>query len=76
MRLRMSHIASGLAAAVLLVIVFMAAGVIVVAALAATIAAGLIALIAYRVARNALSRAGQERRIAQDTQPAVPPPAA
>ncbi len=76
MRPRMSHIASGLAAAVLLLIVFMAAGVVVVAALAAAIAAGLISLIAYRVARGALARAGQERRIAQDTQPAVPPPAA
>lgn len=76
MRLRMIHIASGLAAAVLLVIVFMAAGIMVVSALAAAIAAGLIAWIAYRVARNALSRSAQERRVPQETHSAVPPPAA
>ncbi len=76
MRLRMIHIASGLAAAVLLVIVFMAAGIMVVSALAAAIAAGLIAWIAYRVARNALSRSAQERRVPHERQSAVPPPAA
>lgn len=76
MRLRMSHIASALAAAVLLVIVFMAAGVIVVSALAAAIAAGLVALITYRVARRALSRSDQAPELASDPRSAAPPPTA
>ena len=75
MRLRMIHIASGLAAAVLMVIAFMAAGIMLVSALAAAIAAGLVAWIAYRVARNALSRSARQRRVAQDSPSVVPPPA-
>ena len=70
----MIHIASALAAAVLMVIAFMAAGIMLVSALAAAIAAGLVAWISYRVARNALSRSAERRRVAQH-QAAVPPPA-
>jgi hypothetical protein len=64
-----------LAAAVLLVIVFMSAGIIVMSALAAAIAAGLFAWIACRVARKALSRTAQERRSPADSRSIVPPPA-
>ena len=75
MRFRMTHIASALAAAVVLVIVFMAAGILVVSALTAAIAAGLFAWIAYRVARSALSRTAQERRSPATARSVVPPPA-
>jgi uncharacterized membrane protein len=72
----MIHIASALAAAVLLVIVFMAAGILVVAGLVAMAAAGLVSWIAYRVARNALTRSARERRLGQESQTAASPPAA
>lgn len=65
MRLKMIHIAAALATAVLLVIVFMATGILVVASMVAVLAAGLVAWIAYRVARNTLVRANQQRAVSQ-----------
>ena len=56
MRLRLVHISAALAAAVLLMIAFMAAGFALVSLTAAVLAAALVGWIAYRVARNALLR--------------------
>lgn len=56
MRLRLVHISAALAAALLLMIAFMAAGIALVSLIAAVLAAGLVGWIAYRVAKNALTR--------------------
>lgn len=71
MRLRMIHISAALAAAVLLMIAFMAAGVALVSLVAAVLAAALVGWIAYRVARNALSRRRTEPAVSHGRQSSV-----
>ncbi|WP_269515851.1 hypothetical protein [Brevundimonas subvibrioides] len=75
MRLRMIHICAALAAAVALFLAFIAMGIAVMSGLAALLAAGLVAWIAYRVARNALTRDRAGRVAAESPPRAVPPPA-
>ncbi|KPF82161.1 hypothetical protein IP78_04340 [Brevundimonas sp. AAP58] len=71
MRLRMIHISAALAAAVLLMIAFMAAGIALVSLIAAVLAAALVGWIAYRVARNALIRGRTEPAMSHGRQPDV-----
>jgi heme O synthase-like polyprenyltransferase len=67
----MVHISAALAAAVLLMIAFMAAGVALVSLISAVLAAGLIGWIAYRVAKNALLRRRTETAVSHGRQPGV-----
>jgi membrane protein implicated in regulation of membrane protease activity len=71
MRLRLIHISAALAAAILLMIAFMAAGVALVSLIAAVLAAALIGWIAYRVARNALMRRRMATAVSHGRQTSV-----
>jgi len=75
MRLRMIHICAALAAAIALFMAFIAMGIAVMSGLAALLAAGLVAWISYRVARNALTQARTSRVVASAPAEAAPPPA-
>ncbi len=76
MRLRLIHISAALAAAVFLMIAFMAAGVALVSMIAAVLAAALIGWIAYRVARNALIRRRTDATVSHGRQASVRGPSA
>lgn len=51
---------------------FMAAGAVLVSMLSALLAAGLVAWIAYRVARNVLARRGADAALSHGRQSSVP----
>ena len=68
MRLKTLQIIAALSAAIAFVLAFMAAGALLVSLLFALVGAGLVAWIAYGLARQAL-----ERRIAHNRQRAMPP---
>lgn len=70
MRLKTLQIVAALSAAIAFVFAFMAAGAMLVSLLFALVGAGLVAWIAYGLARQAL-----DRRISHNRQRAVPPPA-
>jgi hypothetical protein len=72
MRLRTVHISIALAAAILLMMAFMAAGAVLVSMLSALLAAGLVAWIAYRVACNVLARRGADAALSHGRQSSVP----
>ena len=61
-----------LAAAILLMMAFMAAGAVLVSMLTALLATGLVAWIAYRVARNVLVRRGADAALSHGRQSSVP----
>lgn len=61
-----------LAAAILLMMAFMAAGAVLVSVLTALLAAGLVAWIAYRVARNVLVSRGADAALSHGRQSSVP----
>ena len=72
MRPKMIHICAALAAAVVLFLAFIAMGIAVMSGLAALLAAGLVALIVYRVVRNGL----MAQRLSSSQREVVPPPSA
>jgi len=75
MRLKMIHICAALAAAIALFMAFIAMGIAVMSGLAALLAALLVAWIAYRLARNALTRGRAIRSVVRSDAQAVTPPA-
>ncbi len=76
MRLRLIHISAALAAAVVLMIAFMAAGIALVSLVSAVLAAALVAWIAYRVAKNALTRRRADAALSHGRQASVRGPSA
>lgn len=75
MRLKTLQIVAALGAAIAFVLAFMAAGAMIASLLFALIGAGLIAWIAYGVARSMLDRRGAQAQVSQDRHRILPPSA-